>query len=230
MATQNQIQFLDFTDSDIKRMYKKQQRKFIENLMYEKIKDDFESDSFQGTEATMNLIADMREKKVKKTSTHVFITINPPYTGDECKPGYLLKKVNKFLKQKWIKAYAFCIEQRWDLSTDNLEEYKNTYHGEHAHILIRKDDYQPSRIVNQTRVSFASLNLTHDAINFKWQKGKGAKNFLSYIMKENPKNEQQINKCECDKKWRIIHEIEPLYMEGDLFPEKSVELNLTSDL
>lgn len=162
------------------------------------------------------------EKAENKLKKYILLTVNPnensKYDWDILKFHHLIKKC---VGKPWIHQYAYTIETRGEVSSD--EEGNNLFHGIHAHILIDRGDYSPSHTLREIWSTFRKLFDTDLAtkytetiystpmFNYK-STDEYPSNFIKYI--QGVKDGAPKANAKVDVLMRIDHDIDMYYMSG----------------
>lgn len=209
------VKRFDITDDEDREINIKAQKKAMYDILVANYKQQLLDGTAEMTPRFEKFYDKYLDRKNKSKSTHVLITVNP--RSDDIQ---LLKKcTEKFVKHKWIQAYAYCFEQRSEGILFKPEDEQPIAEGYHVHILVRKDDYEPCKVVRETKSSFKKIDMSEKAINFKYCKPEAYMNFYNYLLKNSKvlKMEQR-QKCIVDKIFRKDNNLENIYEKGDLKP------------
>lgn len=165
-------------------------------------------------EQTKELIGGLSDPMLKEFET-VWITLTPEQVhGFDDNPQEFAKKIKTWLdKCKYVKEYAFSIEQR-------SSDIENT-HGVHAHIVLKRVDMQTySRYIEWVKRTWASYHGTNFKFFGKNKIGsvyfKDAEFYekkLDYL-KGNKDGTHKQELVACDKLFRDKYGLEQLYVNS----------------
>lgn len=158
-------------------------------------------------ELCLEHITEHMAKKQRNDSTHVFLTINP---RPEVEFYQFRKVIDKLLSKVWMTDYLYSIEQRGTIQEDNLGK------GMHMHILFRKNDKEPCKIIREVQNTCKKIVGNPQHCNLQFRTADKSKGYVNYI-KGDKKDENKHEKCRGDVVWRKKMGIEPHYEKGTIF-------------